>query len=726
MRKGEEKLYLKPRTKKIFEFLLNQTDYISAKEISNKFNVSTRTIRYDLDEIEDILKSSNILLEKVPKLGILIRSSKDQKDKVLNELNSKTPKEVFLTNDQKKKYIISKLLAADKPITINDLSEELCLGKSVVTRILKDVEIWLEEKDIQLVKKPKIGIFIKTSESDWRKSVAELLSYEIDNKYVVRYLEKLSSEIIETSTSMDYVSSQYFNMIFNGIDISLLGELITRLEKETKTKLVDSSFIALMVHIALAVKRLKSKKAICFEAGNLEKIMNNHEFSIIKSVVNEYQEKFNVVINDDEIGYITLHLLGSKTKTHRKQEDNNGLNKLSICLINNIDKKLSEKILIDDQLIKGIMLHLEPALVRMSNKMFINNPMLEEIKAKYKNVFNVVKTECENLFRNYGVDQIPDDEVAYITLHIGASIERSKRKIKNEVKTLLVCGSGFGTVKMLSSRMKYEFPKLEIVKEVSVLDITDDDLNSVDLIISTVDFDISSNKKIVKVSPLLTMEDIKKIETFLSVQFIVENNKYKPNIVELLSIIEKHCEIKDRDALTRELKVEIFQYYEKGDDLPMLSDVLKEENINLCHHANNWEEAVCEAGRLLVEADCAEPRYIDAMIESVKELGPYIVIAKGIAMPHARPGNGSKKVSMSLVRLNKPVEFGNKDNDPVDLVFALSATDNNSHLQIMADLSSILSNENYIKIIRESNDIREVLNLIEKASEGGIVNGRYE
>lgn len=341
-------------------------------------------------------------------------------------------------------------------------------------------------------------------------------------------------------------------------------------------------------------------------------------------------------------------------------------------------------------------------------------------------IFEANKKHTWNLGRNYGVDQIPDDEVAYITLHIGASIERSKRKIKNEVKTLLVCGSGFGTVKMLSSRMKYEFPKLEIVKEVSVLDITDDDLNSVDLIISTVDFDISSNKKIVKVSPLLTMEDIKKIETFLSVQFIVENNKYKPNIVELLSIIEKHCEIKDRDALTRELKVEIFQYYEKGDDLPMLSDVLKEENINLCHHANNWEEAVCEAGRLLVEADCAEPRYIDAMIESVKELGPYIVIAKGIAMPHARPGNGSKKVSMSLVRLNKPVEFGNKDNDPVDLVFALSATDNNSHLQIMADLSSILSNENYIKIIRESNDIREVLNLIEKASEGGIVNGRYE
>ncbi|SHE61945.1 BglG family transcription antiterminator [Alkalibacter saccharofermentans] len=715
-------MYLKLRTKKILEFLFNQTDYISAKKISNKFNVSTRTIRYDLDEIEDLLKSYNILMYKVPKLGILIKSSKEQKYKVLNELNSKTPEEVFLTNEQKKKYIISRLLAADKPITIGDLSEELCLGKSVVAKTLKDVEIWFQEKNIQLIKKTKKGIFIKTTESDWRKSVTELLSYEIDSKYIVRYLEKLSSEIIDTSTSMDYVSSQYFNMIFNGIDIRLLGELITRLEKETDTKLVDSSFIALMVHIALAVKRLKSKKAICFEARNLEKIMNNHEFNIIKSVVNEYQEKFDVVINDDEIGYITLHLLGSKTKTHRKQEDDNTLKDLSLRLINNIDKKISEKILIDDQLIKGIMLHLEPALVRMSNKMFINNPMLNEIKVKYKNVFNVVKIQCENLFRNYGVDQIPDDEVAYITLHIGASIERSKRKIKNEIRALLVCGSGFGTVKMLSSRMKYEFPKLEIVKEVSVLDITDDDLNSVDLIIATVDFDISSNKKVVKVSPLLTMEDIKKIETFLNVQFIAENNKYKPNIMELLSIIEKHCEIQDRDSLTKELKIEFFQYYEKGEDLPMLSDVLKEENINLCHHANNWEESVYEAGRLLVEADCAESRYIDAMIESVKELGPYIVIAKGIAMPHARPGNGSKKVSMSLVRLDKPVEFGNKDNDPVDLVFALSATDNNSHLKVMADLSSILSNENYIRILRESKDIREVLNLIENVSEGRSIN----
>ena len=106
-----------------------------------------------------------------------------------------------------------------------------------------------------------------------------------------------------------------------------------------------------------------------------------------------------------------------------------------------------------------------------------------------------------------------------------------------------------------------------------------------------------------------------------------------------------------------------------------LTDLIRPNLIAVGVHVNDWQEAVRESGRLLVEDNAVEPRFVDAMIESVKEFGPYIVLAPGFAMPHAKAEAGCIKTSMSLITLTEPVEFGNPDNDPVHVVAALTAKD---------------------------------------------------
>jgi len=93
----------------------------------------------------------------------------------------------------------------------------------------------------------------------------------------------------------------------------------------------------------------------------------------------------------------------------------------------------------------------------------------------------------------------------------------------------------------------------------------------------------------------------------------------------------------------------------------VLKDLLTEKTIKLNVRANNWEEAIRIGGELLVENDYVEQSYVDAMVKNVKEMGPYIVIAPGVAMPHARPEDGVKRVCMSLVTLEEPVVFDNKE-----------------------------------------------------------------
>ncbi len=114
----------------------------------------------------------------------------------------------------------------------------------------------------------------------------------------------------------------------------------------------------------------------------------------------------------------------------------------------------------------------------------------------------------------------------------------------------------------------------------------------------------------------------------------------------------------------------------------------------------SWEDAVRTAGRLLVDDDAVDDRFVDAMIHIANEYGPYFVIAPGIALPHARPEDGVRRASIAIVRLSESVEFGNKENDPVFLVIALAAADKTQHVQALAELAHILGREEIIERIK--------------------------
>jgi len=149
----------------------------------------------------------------------------------------------------------------------------------------------------------------------------------------------------------------------------------------------------------------------------------------------------------------------------------------------------------------------------------------------------------------------------------------------------------------------------------------------------------------------------------------------------------------------------------EGKELGLL-DLLKKEAIVLDVPVKNWKDAVVKAGEILVKIGAAEPRYIDAMIKTVEEMGPYIVITKGIALPHARPEEGAKKPALVLMRLETPVEFGNPDNDPVDIVIAFTATDEKSHVKALSQLAQFLQEEENIRKIREARSVEELYSSI--------------
>lgn len=144
----------------------------------------------------------------------------------------------------------------------------------------------------------------------------------------------------------------------------------------------------------------------------------------------------------------------------------------------------------------------------------------------------------------------------------------------------------------------------------------------------------------------------------------------------------------------------------------MLKELLTKNTIRVNVEVKNWEEAVRIGGNLLVENGFAEPQYVEAMISTVREIGPYIVIAPGIAIPHARPESGAKAVGFSLITLKNPVDFGNKENDPVKIVISFVTTDNKKHLEALSKLAEVLSNAELVSKIKDAKDEEELLKLI--------------
>ena len=143
-----------------------------------------------------------------------------------------------------------------------------------------------------------------------------------------------------------------------------------------------------------------------------------------------------------------------------------------------------------------------------------------------------------------------------------------------------------------------------------------------------------------------------------------------------------------------------------------LEEMLSKERIAISVQAEDWEAAVRAVGKLMFDTGVVEARYIDGMVNTTKELGPYIVIAPGVAIPHSRPEDGVISPCMAFVKLASPVEFGNKENDPVHLLFALGALDHEQHVDALRQIAEVLMDEKKSKKLFEAGSIQDITGVL--------------
>lgn len=132
-------------------------------------------------------------------------------------------------------------------------------------------------------------------------------------------------------------------------------------------------------------------------------------------------------------------------------------------------------------------------------------------------------------------------------------------------------------------------------------------------------------------------------------------------------------------------------------------NLLKRENVQICESAKDWRDAIRIAVKPLEEHGYVEPRYKEEIISNVENMGPYIVIADNIALPHARPEQGALETQIGVTLFRQNIVFDGKDM-PARLFITLAAKDSDSHLDALMEISELLSDEEIVQKILEVTD----------------------
>lgn len=144
----------------------------------------------------------------------------------------------------------------------------------------------------------------------------------------------------------------------------------------------------------------------------------------------------------------------------------------------------------------------------------------------------------------------------------------------------------------------------------------------------------------------------------------------------------------------------------------MLNEWLNADHIQLCDHVADWQEAVTLSAQPLLQREAITGDYLEGIFRQHQTLGPYFVLAPGIAMPHARPEEGAKALGLSLLKVNQGVHFHSEDNDPVFIVVMLSAPDSSSHIEIISQLAELFSDNEAMEKLFQAQTKRQIEDVI--------------
>ncbi|MDF1617275.1 BglG family transcription antiterminator [Petrocella sp. FN5] len=673
---------LTSRMKEVISIILESNNYITVQQISDQINVSTRTILRELNDVQNwIIKHGGDLNKKKGK-GISLVADDTIKTKLRNSLLEEVS-EIIYTPIDRQIILRAQLLQYNEPTKLYTLTQLLDVTESTIGGDIAQLEPWFNQYNIELIRKPGLGILIDGDEKAKRKAIVALIYEHFHLVDLIDVIKEKEHQPIDVRTLKENINQSIFELL-DLESIKHTRAFLMRMEEDMGYQFADNAYIALIIRFSMTLKRKFFWDELYIDSKTKALIESDKIFHLLRDWVIEKEDNPFRVLPKEELLYLTMHLKGSKL---RQTGEYNRISMIEDFKVIQLVKEFIQKVesetgiyLSDnDKLIVGLVKHLRPSIYRMKMDLDIINPLVEEIKSMYPKLFQTIAT-CAKVIEEKEHIQIPEDEIAYLATHIGAVIEKNHREIVKKYQVVVACMYGIGASQLLVSEIERNFSNIHIVRVVSVIDqdVESMDEGAIDLIISTVPTENLAIPCVV-VNPVIKDEDIKKIREALK--------RYKPNTT--------HRQTKNKMALKEKL-VALEQYshiimkvidnfsYDKYVSAKTMMDLIHYISTSL---SSNQEE-IAVLSKAFIERE---------------EKGSTILMKKGMQLLHCR-ADIDKGVCLKVIDLTDPIIMEQASGYvPVDTIIVMvgPVVLNQKILEVLSEISRNIITGGFADIIKE-------------------------
>lgn len=654
---------------------------VSIKKLKEKFDISERMVRYDIEKINFVLSIFNIKPIYRNKSGIFKLDSDNKINKIKDIVKEAEP----ITIEKRRNLIKFLLITTVKKLNISNLMEKFDTSRITINSDLNSIKKEFEKKGIKL--STKKGIMLEGK-------ISNLIKYRVEKiSECLNYLKN-----IKNKTIYGMKTEEIFKENLGIEEVRTLSDFLKKVLSKLNFSATDENYKTLLSYVILLQSENFHEEInnfICVDGGIIKEW---DEYDTIKKEIKNYG--LNEIFKEQDIFIITdlVVKISSYNKDSQFYENWIDLDILVKNLIENINSRLNVDISKDKLLFEYLRQHLNPFFYRVKNEYTLNDKFIQDLEFTKNNLFYLIK-ESLNILTNILKKDIPDKEIFLLTLHFQASIERVTNNNMKVKRIIIISTLGYGISQILVDNISSLF-NVEIVAVTPYFKLKETLLNNknIDYIITTMDIEDKNSYDIpiLKVNPIFTAEDRKKM---LDVGF-VSNNK-KVLISELIEIIEEEAKICNKEKLIKKLENKM-----KGRIINDVAeeeegkDIITDESIIFNYDGKNIEEAVKYTCNLLEKKGYISSSYTKSILDILRNHTSYMIIHNGIILPHSKNKNNVFKTSGILLELKNNFEL---NGNTIKYIFTFAIKDKEKELNRVSKIINKIFKDELVEIMKTKN-----------------------
>lgn len=672
---------MRKRSTEILEkLILSNSKSMEVKKLITTYRISLKTLRTDVNEINDFLLEAKMSPTKLNEKEKLILLEKDIM-KIQDRLNHMDTYSYKMSREERQIYIIAELLMSQDYITMQNLAKKLNVSRNTILNDFETVKDYCLAFNVNVLMKSSKGIKIECDQKD-RNNLLMQIFHDLEDDYMEK---SFFHQLIQRKLGMK-------------IPLEMIKEDLREYMEQQHMLVSDRVFSYVSIYLFVILNRKINKKR-----RTVEKLTGD---TASDNLLNWFADKYEVSINKNDVKDFGRYMKQHDFNISSEQKEINDVELYGIIVyfLQMVGEDIECSLQSDTVLIESLLEHIR-TLKNWEDYDF-EMPLSDELPIPKEILEKTIEKNSIILERYLGYPLTKEMKES-IMIHICAAFVRNLEYL-NLLEVLIVCPGSMATGKYLEAQVKnyFDFRVAAVIPSRDVEEFLKS--NNIDFVISTVNVR-SESVPCVKVQAQLTMNDINAIQNIAFLLGRKENkseneSRYvEQNFLDVMKTFLEKLDASKRDEFFDEVYA-LMETKIQSTGKSILAQMLDPSKIMIKQEKITWEQGILQAADILEKKGCVGSDYGKKAVENVKEYGDYIIISKGIALAHAGKKEAHVyKDGLSLVMCPEGIEF--TEGNIVYLVFCFAVAEEKDYLKLFQEIIALGKTQKKMKDILQQKNV---------------------